>query len=565
MSPEERGESVRRTLARHLYRLSEMVRAAETRRSFRSKAFNRAVWSLDDLPSSLEVNREDMLAVPGIGPGVAALIEEFRETGEIEELARLESELPAEAGRLRRLPRMNPRILRELNARGVDSRNDLLVAIESGILGDSITGVGPATVTLWRAILELPPSAEAVPAHEAWVVGRSLAAHFAAHTGSWVDVAGTVRRVEEWTDELVLVITTNEWDRVTDFLETTAVLAGTRPGGPHVSGETLTGLPVSIALSVPEEAGTALMLATGPPEHVATVETADPLPTENEVYEAAGFPWIPPAARGLPIDAASQVALVDDLRGDLHLHSEASPDGRLTLDEIAQAGTERGYGYILITDHTIGLRFGGLDSAGLKRQSEEVAEARVRHPGIEIFHGAELNIDRDGGLDIDEEGLALLDFAVAGLHSHFGLSRSEQTDRLIRAVSHPVVKILAHPFGRRIGIRPGIDVDFERVIEGAIDSDVALESNGHRDRLDLPVPWIELAAARGAVFAANSDAHRPAELGNAANAIASLQRAGIGSDRIINCWTNDELKSWAGGRKTTRPPSTVSHADSSGT
>ena len=539
------GGPPRRAFARQLFRLSDLVRVAETRRSFRSKAFSRAVWSLDEVPPSLEIDRDELLQVPGIGPGVASLIEEFRDTGGIAEVSHLEEDLPQEAGRLRRLPRMNQRIMRELKAKGVETRNDLVVAIESDLMGDSITGIGPATIELWRKILDLPPSSSAVPAHEAWVIGRSLAAHVAVHTRVWVDVAGAVRRVEEWVDELNLVVTTNDREHVADFLENTAVLAESRPGGPHVAGTTLSGLPVSIALAVPEEAGTALVLATGPPEHVATVEGEHPQPTEHDVYRAAGFPWISPPARGLPIDSASQVVQREELRGDLHLHSLSSPDGRMSLDEIAVDARKRGYDYVLITDHTIGLRFGGLDAGGLFRQAEEIAATRVRHPEIEILHGAELNIDREGGLDIDEEGQALLDFAVAGLHSHFGLSREEQTERLVRAVSHPVVKVLAHPFGRRIGIRPGIEVDFEQVIEAAVERGVALESNGHRDRLDLPATWIEFGAGRGAVFAANSDAHRLAELDNVVSALASLQRAGIGSDRVVNCWPIDELRSWA--------------------
>lgn len=559
------AESTRRTFASALWHLADLVRAADTRRSFRSKAFSRAVWSLDDLPPSLQIDRHSLLEVPGIGPGVANLIEEFLHTGEIEELTRLTRDLPREAGRLRRLPRMNPRVLRDLKAMGVETRSDLRIAIETDGMGDSITGVGPATVELWRKILDLPPTSSAVPAHEAWVLGRSLAAHIAAHTDSWVDVAGAVRRVEEWVDELTLLVVTSDRDDITGFLETTAVLAESRSGDLHFAGTTLTGMPVSITLAAPEEAGTALVLATGPPAHAATVEGQDPQPTEHDVYRSAGFAWIPPPARGLPIDAATQVVSLEELRGDLHLHSESSPDGRMSLDHIASGAQERNYEYVLITDHTIGLRFGGLDARGLRRQAEEIAEVRVRHPGIEILHGAELNIDRDGALDIEEAGLEALDFAVAGLHSHFGLTRYEQTERLIRAVSHPVVKILAHPFGRRIGIRPGIDVDFERVIEAAVRNRVALESNGHRDRLDLPPPWIELAAERGALFAANSDAHRLPELENVIPALASLQRAGIGSDLIVNCWSIEDLRSWSRSGETSPKESTVSQLDARGT
>jgi DNA polymerase (family 10) len=161
-----------------------------------------------------------------------------------------------------------------------------------------------------------------------------------------------------------------------------------------------------------------------------------------------------------------------------------------------------------------------------------------------LFHGAELNIERDGTLDIDE--LDILDFAVAGVHSHFGLGRGEQTERVVAALRNPAVRILAHPFGRRIGIRPPLDIDMARVVEEAMSHDVALESNGHRDRLDLSEEWVRKAADLGAVFAANSDAHRVPEMANIANAVATLQRAGVTPHRVVNTRSADSLREWLG-------------------
>lgn len=539
------GESPRRGFAGDLWHLADLVRAAETRRSFRSKAFARAIWSLDEVDPSLQLDRDDLLAVPGIGPGVAGLIAEYRQQGFLTELSKLEREFPREAGKIRRLPRMTPRIQRDLKLRGVETRADLRFAIESAAFGDSLTGVGPLTLELWKTVLASPPSDTAIPAHEAWVTATALASHISSGTGAWVDVAGEVRRVEEWVETLTLTVATTDRPRVARFLAETSVLAGSDVGGPHITATTHSGVAVAVDVGAPEEAGTMLLIATGPPEHVATIETEGSQPTEHEVYKAAGFGWIPPPARVLPVDLGSQVVVAEEVRGDLHVHTHASPDGRLSLDEIAATALEHNYEYVLITDHTIGLRFGGLDASALHRQADEIADTRTRHPGLVMLHGAELNIDRYGELDIDEQGLELLDFAVAGLHSHFGLGRTEQTERLIAGISHPVVKVLAHPFGRRIGVRPGIEVEFDQVIDAAVGLQVALESNGHRDRLDLATPWVEKAAERGAVFAANSDAHRSPELANTTTALASLQRAGVSGDRVVNTWPTDRLLGWA--------------------
>ncbi|HEU4321016.1 MAG TPA: PHP domain-containing protein [Acidimicrobiia bacterium] len=537
-------EVPRRTFARLLWRLAELTRASEARRSFRSKAFARAVWSLDEFPVSLGMDRDEMLRVDGIGPGVAGLIEEFEETGRISTLERLERELPSEAGRFRRLPRMSPRIQRDLKSRRIETRAELRLALASDEFVDSVAGLGRATADLWAGILSMPPSATAAPAHEAWVTASSLASHVAEHTAAWVDVAGEVRTVAEWVEELLLVVTTSDYELAHEFLATTAVLGSVAAeANKRITGVSLSGMRVVIELAAPEESGTALVRATGPPAHL-TIADDTAFSTEHEVYEAAGYPWIPPAARSLPMDLGSQVVFVEELRGDLHLHSEASPDGRLSLDDIAAEADERGYEYVLITDHTIGLRFGGLDSEALRRQALAIQAVQERHD-VRILHGAELNIGPSGGLDVDDDTLHLLDFAVAGVHSHFSQTRAQQTARLVTAMTHPVVKILAHPLGRRIGIRPAIDVDLEQVIDVAIAQQVALEVNGHRDRLDLPRHAIEEAAWKGALFAANSDAHRRAEIGNVENAVAVLQGAGVRGDQIVNCWPFADLETWS--------------------
>ncbi|HEX6221128.1 MAG TPA: PHP domain-containing protein, partial [Acidimicrobiia bacterium] len=322
------------------------------------------------------------------------------------------------------------------------------------------------------------------------------------------------------------------------------VLADAERSGNTHHAHAHTGTPVEIVWTPPEAAGTTLAGMTGPKEHLAHLSN-DAYPTEHELYHASGFPLIPAPARTLPIDVGSRVVVRQDLKGDLHLHSKASPDGRLSLTELFAAAIAEGHQYVLITDHTRGLRFGGLDEAEIRIQAGTIDRLRGRFPELAIFHGAELNIDADGSLDLEDETLEILDFAVAGVHSYFGLSRDEQTNRLEQAISHPAVRVLAHPFGRRIGVRPAIDVDMNRIIEAAVRHGVALETNGHRDRLDLSSAWIEKAAERGAVFAANSDAHRLSEIGNVANALGTLQRAGVAAEQVVNTWDTAKLQGWA--------------------
>ncbi|HEU4895179.1 MAG TPA: PHP domain-containing protein [Acidimicrobiia bacterium] len=535
-----------RGFARLLWRLADLVQVAETRRSFRAKAYRAAVWALDDLPS-LDAPDDVVLGVPGIGPGILSLIGEYRHSGHLSQLIPLEQAYPAQAARLRRLPRMTPRILRDLKGElGIETPGDLVDAIESGA-ALTIRGVGAQTLDLWVEVLSLLRDDFSAPAHRAWVMASEMASHVTRHIHAEVAIAGEVRRVEEWVTRLDLVVVTQGRPAAARFLDSSAALESVAAASDlRVEAIGHGGIPLAFHLAGPDAAGSVMVAATGPPAHAALFADLPPAKSEGDAYSQAALPWIPPPARSLPIEQAVGVVTVGDLRGDLHLHSDGSPDGRMTIETILETATARGYEYVLITDHTRGLRFGGLTEDDLAAQSGMIEALRPRYPDLVVFHGAELNIERDGTLDIDDEALSQLDFAVAGVHSHFGLEEGEQTERVLAALRHPKVRVLAHPFGRRIGIRPPLDIDMERVVEEAVTNGVALESNGHRDRLDLPAEWVRRAVDLGAIFAANSDAHRVPEMANIANAVGTLQRAGVTSDRVINAASVDDLRAWIG-------------------
>jgi len=544
-----RSSTPRQELGEALWRLSDLVRAGERRRSFRAKAYRRAVWSLDDLAPDLSDPPERALSIPGIGTGVLRLIEEFRENGTLELLERLKQLYPAESARIRRLPRMTPAILRALKGElGIDTTADLVAAIEAGGV-EALRGVGPASAERWAARLQLAPSPASIPSFQAYVLADALSRHLHRHLGGTVEVGGAVRRGEEWVETVDLVAGIDDVVAGRKFLEDTSVarLVGDGPSG-EIVVQTHEDVEARIHLVPPSESGQRLLEVTGPDRHarplLADID-ADGL-SESEIYQRNGRLWVPPAARALEPEIAETVIRTGQVKGDLHLHTDLSPDGRMSLFEIAVEATDREYEYILISDHTTGLRFGGLDSAGLDRQRAMIEEVRAGFPDLLVLQGAELNIDRDGSLDIDDDGLNRLDLAVAGVHSHFDLDRLEQTARLLKALSHPVVRVLAHPTGRRIGNRPAIDFDVDAVITFAIENRVALEVNGHRDRLDLSAEHAALAVAAGAVLAANSDSHRVGEMGNVANSVATMQRAGIPPSSVVNTMSAEAFREWAG-------------------
>lgn len=537
----------RRGLARVLWRLADLVQAADRRRSFRARAFRSAVWSLDALSVELGEPPDEMAKVEGIGPGIVRLIEEYRDTGTVAEFDRLRPRFPDEVARIRRLPRITPGRLEEMKrGLGIDTVADLLAAIDTGAIL-TVEGIGPATIDRWAAILALPPARGAMPAHQAAVSAGRLRSHLAGHLGDDVRVLGEVRRLEEWVRRLDLLVITQDPERVVYFLEYSAAVASSavEPGW-AIDVVTHDHLPGTVRLSNREEAGTAVVRWTGPTEHVQALdlENHEPYSSEAEVYEAAGSGWIPPPARRADLSGAEKVVGLEEVVGDLHVHTDWSPDGHLDLDQVVEVARERGYQYLAVTDHTLGLRFGGLDAQALRRQRRLVKEARERHPDLRILHGAEVNIDREGVPDLDDDTLRWLDLVVAGCHSNFDLPLAEQTARVVAAVRHPAVKVLSHPTGRRIGIRPAFRLDLDAVLAAAAEEGTALEINGHRDRMDLSAEHAARAAAAGVPLLVNSDAHRLGEFDNLAVALGVAQRAGLGAESLINTRETKEFMAW---------------------
>ncbi|HJR87985.1 MAG TPA: PHP domain-containing protein [Acidimicrobiia bacterium] len=463
-------------MAVQLWRLADLEQANSRGRSFRARAYRRAVWSLDQLSPELRESSEEMLAVPGIGAAIAGLIAEFRANGDLATVTAREQRLPHQAWALSRLPRMTPNRLHALKANlKVETIADLRRAIIQGE-AQAVPGVGPQTAAYWLRTID--EQRDGLPIYLAVGLAQQLVSHIEEHLpGARARVAGAVARLDEWIEEIELAASGGI--EVSEFLMSSAAVAA---------------LPVRVKV------------------------------TNDSPQMPAGL------------------VRPEELRGDLHVHSDWSPDGRQSLAQVVSIAASRGYEYIGITDHAVGLRFGGLDAERLQAQRAEIDRLQAEHPEISILHGAELNIARDGTVDFDQELLSWLDYTVAGLHSFLSLERDEQTVRVLAAIANPEIDIIAHLTGRRIGIRPPIDVDLSAIFTAAADRETILEVNGHLDRLDLSADLIKIASEHGIEFVADSDSHRPAEFANVGNACVLLQRAGVTSESVVNTWSLEALR-----------------------
>jgi DNA polymerase (family X) len=263
--------------------------------------------------------------------------------------------------------------------------------------------------------------------------------------------------------------------------------------------------------------------------------------TEEQIYEALGLRWIPPELRENlgEIERAAEDRLprlveVADMRGDLHMHTRET-DGRATLEEMAEAAKAQGYSYIAITDHSKALAMAnGLDEARAVAFARQVREINKKDLGIRIFSGLECDILRDGELDLANDALAELDLVIGSVHSHMNLEPAEMTDRLLRALECPSLKIMGHPTGRLLLHREPFRFDFERVVDQAVRRGVWLEINASPERLDLSPTMLRQAKARGARFTISTDAHQPKHLLNMRYGVTMARRAWLGPDDILN-------------------------------
>ncbi len=266
--------------------------------------------------------------------------------------------------------------------------------------------------------------------------------------------------------------------------------------------------------------------------------------TEEEIFESVGLPYIPPEIRrdsgefeyAQKHKKAPDLVKIEDIRGDLHMHSDYS-DGKTSIEEMVKACIERNYEYMAITDHSSLMAFvAGLNDNKIKKQWEEIDKLNKKYNSkIKIFKGCEVDILKDGGLDFADTILKDLDVVIISAHyTYKDLSTDQRTKRLISAIENKYTRILAHPTGRKIGTRPGMDMDMKKIFQSCKDNKVYLEINSNPQRLDLAEKHILLAREMGVKLVINTDAHKPANLDFLKFGVGMARRGWCDRDDVVN-------------------------------
>jgi DNA polymerase (family 10) len=468
----------------------------------------------------------------GIGPGIAARLTELVETGRIAELDELESEVQPQLVGLGRLLGLGPKRMVEVaNALGVTTPDEFREAARAGRLRQA-PGIGPKTEQAILARLEQRQHAPArgLLLNRAWALVEEIAAALGG------EPAGDPRRSADVSFHLAVVVPAERPKAVLDAFERLPlVVAVVERESRRAVGVTVEGVPVELRVPEPARFGTELVRATGAAPYVEALGPLPDAPGEDELYAELGTPWCPPELREEPFRGEPPPLVeLTDVRGDLHCHTTWS-DGRASVLEMGSAARDLGYEYLAICDHTRNVRVvPGLDADDLRRQGEEIAAANEQLAPFRILRGTEVDIRADGELDLPDDVLAELDWVQLSLHAGQRERRETLTAKVTNAMRHPAVSCLSHPKGRIINHRPPNALDLERVFEVALETGVALETNGLPDRLDLAGPEVRLAIDAGVPICASTDAHSIRGLGNMRLAVATARRGWATAADVVN-------------------------------
>ncbi len=542
----------------------------------RYRSYERAAELLDSLPESVEelaADRKKLTALPGIGDGMADHIEEILKTGEYSLRTKLFKKYPTTILDLLQLQSLGPKkvsfLWKTFKAGSVDAVEKLA---RDGKLRD-LAGFGEKSEqNILKAVEVFKHSAGRFLIDAAEEESQKLVEyiHELEKLIESVTAAGSLRRGKETVGDLDLLITLKPGkstpdtiDAMSDHILSYSDISQTLARGENkVSFVLRNGLQVDVRMLEKESFGAALLYFTGSKEHNVTLrgrankmgytlneyalatlkaERRVAGATEEEVYRKLDLDFIPPELRENTgeIEAAEEHKLphlieLSDIRGDLQMHTTAS-DGNNSIEEMAVAAKELGYAYISLTDHSKAVTVAnGLDEKRTLEQIRKIHSANAKNLGIRILASSEVDVLKDGSLDLDDEVLAQLDIVLVSIHSYMNLERAEMTDRILAAIENPRTQIIGHPTGRLLLHRDSYAYDMEKVFDAAHKHGVILEANAAPQRLDLKDTYLRMARDRGVKIVISTDAHSTRGLLAMKYGVLQARRGWIEKRDVVN-------------------------------
>lgn len=525
---------------------------------FKIRAYRNAARSIHNLQSDLcdLYEQKRLNEIPGVGKTVQSHIEEILTTGTSAYYQELTQKTPETIVELLAVPGLGPKTVIQIYTQlGIDNLDDLEAAARAGKLR-AIPGLGEKTeARVLEGIKILRAGSGKYSIGLALPLAEKLVHHLNNRLpGIQVQIVGSLRRGKPLVSDVDILAGCEDSNLVAEALSDYSGINLREKQADRLAGYLAHGIPFEVILVNPQEFYYHLLTSTGSKAHrfriLDGLKTAPPASFESEahLYQHLQMSYIHPELREDQgeIEAAQENRLPDlvelrDIKGDLHVHSNWS-DGSSSLAELAEAARLRGYQYIAITDHSHSLPItGGLNPERLILQAQLIDKLNQQQPGLHILRGIEVDILKDGSLDLSDADLEQLDIVIASVHSHFRLNREEQTRRLLRAIENPHVDIIGHLTGRMLNKRSGYEFNLERILIAAAKNHTVLEINAHPSRLDIDEKVARRAISLGVKIAINSDAHHLAEMDLMRYGIFNARRGWVEAADVINTWNLQEL------------------------
>lgn len=549
--------------------------------AFKVRAYENAIAGIEAFQGDIDgLSKTELTNIKGVGGATADKILELGGTGKVAKLEDLRMKYPPAFVELTKIPGLGPKTLKMIRAQlGVEDIEGLKDAIEAERLRD-LPGLGEKSEEKIKKAIErlgLHGKDRRTPLVEVLGFAASLA-HRIGEIPEVTDAVpcGSLRRFSETVGDVDVVVATDDasvvHQTVLGFPEVAEVVGS---GDTKTSFLTREGLQVDVRTVTPAQLGSALLYFTGSKAHNIQLrqraldrgwllseyglfddDEVVASRTETAIYEALELDFIPPTLR----EGGGEIALAadhdlpdlidrDDIKGDLHYHSDRSGDGRSSLEEMVVAAVDAGYQYIAFTDHGEDLAINGSSREQMLEHRDRIRRLNDEYPEIEILFGCELNIGPHGELDYDADFRLEFDYCVASIHSHFDLTEERQTARILTALADPAVNAIGHLSGRYVGRRPGVELDVASVLEGLAVTGVALEINGALDRLDATTEVTRLALAAGVDVMIDTDSHHVSDLRRMDYGVRYAQRAWVNKDRVVNSKDPGDFLAWVKTRR----------------
>jgi DNA polymerase (family 10) len=530
-------------------------------------AYRKAARTIESLNVPIEGIYDDggvkgLKELPGIGETISKNIEEYLKKGKIKKYSELQKKIPKGVDEMLHIMGLGPKKAWALHKKlKINSLKDLEKAAKNKKIR-TLPGFGEKTEL---EILDGIKMDRVKKSRHYLIFGLETAREIQKQLKKLpyvktCEIAGSVRRMKETIADIDLLVSTNQPEKVMDFVQSLDGIKKTLAKGKTKTSIILESkLQVDVRVIEPKSFGAAMQYFTGSKEHNVKVRNiaikkgyklneyglftkrTDKYvagKTEAEVYKRLGLPNFPPELRENlgEIQAKKLPTLIEygDIQGDVHMHSNWS-DGNNSIDEMVKAAKKLKYKYVAITDHSVSTRIAnGLNEQRLLGHSKEIDKVQKKNPGIKVLKGSEVDIKWNGKLDYKPAILKQLDVVMASVHQNFKMPKTEMTKRLLTAINSGHVTGLSHPTGRKVNVRKPYEFDYEKVFQACADNDVFLEINASPSRLDLNDQLIRLAKEFKAKFLINTDAHDTNHLRFIELGVGQARRGWLEKKDVIN-------------------------------